>query len=304
MVDYLRVSVTDRCNLRCIYCTPNHHLPTIDRQEILRFEEIIEIVRASAQLGIRKVRITGGEPLIRRGIGQLLRELSQIEGIKDHAITTNGVLLQARLDDILDSAFRRINISLDTLDEGIYKNMMGSPSLWQVLNGIEKAISNNLIIKINSVAWPDLGIFNAFSLANYAIENKVELRFIEPMSLGGTGIDNSHRFTEIKQSVVDAFGLVYLGVEGVAEVYKNSQGAKIGFIQPSREHFCDHCSKVRLSADGKIRLCLFSSNTIDLKDVLRKGKDVKEVLRMAFDQKERETTRGKGIIHTMRNIGG
>ncbi len=278
-INYLRVSVTDRCNLRCIYCMPKEGISLIGHDDILRFEEIISVARAAAAVGISKIRMTGGEPLVRKGIAELVARLREIEGITDLSMTTNGILLKSSAGALRRAGLRRINISLDSLDPGRYKSITRGGDLSAVLEGIREARLQGFDpIKINVVAMSGVNDDEMTSFAKLTLDRPVHIRFIEFMPFEGDSKSCKSRFipsSEIQRRIAAVGRLVPIASEqqsGPARMFK-LQGAqgKIGFISPLSNHFCSSCNRLRLTADGKLRTCLFSDNEIDLKEPLRSG---------------------------------
>jgi cyclic pyranopterin phosphate synthase len=277
-LDYLRVSITDRCNLRCIYCFPKGMIPKVNHDEVLRYEEILRIVTLGTRLGITKVRITGGEPLIRKGVYRFLEALNQIEGIRDLSLTTNGVFLKANAERIRAAGIQRINISLDTLDRSKYKQITGYDLFDQVWEGIETAQALGFDpIKINIVA---LKGFNEDEFADFArltFTKPFHIRFIEYMPIGNPylHVDQHILAPQIEKQVRQIAKLVPLSKatnDGPAQRFRfeGSQG-EIGFIRPISQHFCETCNRLRLTANGQLRPCLLSDHQEDLKGPLRQG---------------------------------
>lgn len=303
-IDYLRISVTDRCNLRCIYCMPSEGVKPFEHKEILTYDEIIRIVRiAVALLGVRRIRITGGEPLTRRNILYLISSLSQIEGIEDLSLTTNGLLLKKYAQELSKAGLKRVNISLDSLDPLTYREITRGGNIYEVLEGIEIAERSHLLpIKINMV--PVKG-FNDQEIENFAkltFIKPYQVRFIEFMPIGARdfwSIDKYIPTEEIKRRIIAIAPLYPVGLEkaGPAD-YFSFEGAKglVGFISPVSKHFCHSCNRLRLTADGKIRPCLFSETEIDLKSPLRQGASDEEVLRLL-----RLSLEIKPLEHSLRN---
>ena len=278
-INYLRVSVTDRCNLRCIYCMPHDGVKMMSHGDILTYEEIHTVVRAAAELGINKVRITGGEPLVRLGLPRLIAMLAQIDSIDDISLTTNGTLLGRCAAELKSAGLSRINVSLDTIKPERFQLITGSGAkLEDVLEGIEVARSVGLNpVKINTVVM--LGI-NDDELADFAAKTTAgewHVRFIELMPVAGKDVTASQFISvdEMKQRL-EVLGelepcLPSVG-NGPAKYFRFPQAkGTIGFITPVSEHFCFQCNRLRLTADGKLRPCLLSEDEIDLKQPLRSG---------------------------------
>ncbi len=288
-ISYLRISVTDRCNLRCIYCMPPEGVPWRPHGEILRYEEIETVVRAAAELGISKVRLTGGEPLVRLGIADLVRSLARIPGIDDLAMTTNGTLLSRYAEALARAGLQRVNVSLDTLRPERFRRITRLGRMENVLEGMEAARQAGLEpIKINTVVIRGMNDDEVVDFARKTVEAGWNVRFIEPMPVGnGVLADSEWRERvvtgrEIRQQIEAVLGelepaKVSAG-SGPARYYR-LPGARgtLGFITPISEHFCYRCNRLRLTADGQLRPCLLSDQEIDLRTPLRQGADVAQI---------------------------
>ncbi|MDY7040932.1 MAG: GTP 3',8-cyclase MoaA [Chloroflexota bacterium] len=288
-ISYLRVSVTDRCNLRCTYCMPPEGVFWRPHEEILRYEEIETVVRAAAELGISKVRLTGGEPLVRLGIVDLVRKLTGIPGIDDLAMTTNGVLLSRYATALAQAGLQRVNVSLDTLRPERFRRITRLGRLEDVLAGIEAARQAGLEpIKINTVVIKGMNDDEVLDLARQTMEAGWNVRFIEVMPVGNGVLAGG----EWRERVVPAGDILQkieseLGKLEPAKVsvgngparYYRLPGVKgtLGFITPISEHFCYRCNRLRLTADGQLRPCLLSDQEIDLRTPLRQGADVERI---------------------------
>jgi cyclic pyranopterin phosphate synthase len=277
--DNLRISVTDRCNIRCFYCMPETDVKFVKREEILDFEEIERFVRIAAGLGVRKLRITGGEPLLRRDLPVLVARLGAIEGIRDMALTTNGVLLEQFAQPLHDAGLRRLNVHIDTLDRARFQHITRRDDLEKVLAGLERARQIGFTIKLNAVAVKNLVEPDIVPLARYARENGFEVRYIEFMpldaqNLWGRGkvllademIETLSREISPLIPVPDpdprAPALQYAYADG---------GGTVGFIASVSRPFCGNCNRIRLTADGKLRYCLFAIEEDDVKGLMRSG---------------------------------
>jgi cyclic pyranopterin phosphate synthase len=313
-VDYLRISVTDRCNLRCIYCNPLGRC--IGREDALGIDEICRVVELFARCGIRKVRLTGGEPLLREDIVDLVRALAAVRGVEDLAVTTNGVLLASMVADLKDAGLKRVNISLDALDHECYKQIAGEDELAQVLAGVHKAIGVDLMpVRINCVVMRDVNLSQVEALAGLSVQLPVAVRFIEycpTTKLTGPascyvpnrevrGIIES-RFGPLSDVVLPCTGgpAAYFAIAGAA-------GA-VGFISGRSFMFCRRCTRLRLTSDGKIRPCLYAGRDYDVGQLLRDGADdetILHLLRTALREKSRYTkvssTAGDFL---MQHVGG
>ena len=286
--DYLRVSVTDRCNLRCVYCHPMGGCNLIDRKEILKLEEIHRIVELFSYRGIRKVRLTGGEPLIRRNIVYLIEKLSGIEGIEELSITTNGVLLASLAQELKDAGLQRVNISVDSIDRKSYKEITGFDLLPKVTKGIYKALEVGLKpVKINSVIIKGINVSQILPLAEMSIHLPVAVRFIEycPTSQYTKPASDYMPNHELRKVIEREFGpvsIVFTGAaNGPASYFKirNAVGT-IGFINGRSSMFCHDCNRLRLTSDGKIKPCLYSSQYHDIKKLIRDNADDEHILRL------------------------
>ena len=278
ILNYLRVSITDRCNLRCLYCAPHGMIPKMSHDDVLRYEEILRIVSTGARLGITKVRVTGGEPLIRKGVYSFLQDLNQLEGLQDVSLTTNGVVLEANAERIWSAGIRRINISLDTLDPIKYRQITGYDMFDQVWQGIETAQAMGFSpIKLNIVALKGFNEDEFTEFAKLTLTYPFHIRFIEYMPIGRPELRAEDHIlaSQIEKRLHDLGELVPLerqANDGPAQRFrlKGAQG-EIGFIRPISRHFCNECNRLRLTASGHIRPCLLSDYQVDLKGPLRDG---------------------------------
>jgi cyclic pyranopterin phosphate synthase len=285
-IDYIRVSITDRCDLKCIYCTPKDSGSRSRRRAILRFEEITRIVRCFANMGVHHVRITGGEPLMRKGLVSLIEQLARIDGIDDLAMTTNATLLSRYARDLKEAGLKRVNISLDTLNPETFKIISGGGRLEDVLSGIRAAVNFGLApVNLNAVVMKGLNDNELTALVDFAIENNANMRFIECMPVGRLGNLGKERFIsvkEIKSLIGNHFELIpaerglvgggpasYFTIKSEHRI-PNTE-TRIGFISPITQHFCEYCNRVRLTAEGILRLCLGQKFEIDLRDYIRGG---------------------------------
>ena len=277
-LNYLRISITDRCNLRCIYCAPNDKNPNLPHKEILRYEEILRLVRIGVRLGISKVRVTGGEPLVRKGVYDFLGQLTQIDGLSDVSLTTNGVLLKNNIKKIRSAGIKRINVSMDTLSRKKYHEITGHDMFDQVWEGIESAQNMGFDpIKINVVALNGINDDELIEIARLSFSSPFHIRFIEYMPIGTSHLNiGKHLLAPEIQERIKVLGElipVKNGInDGPARRYK-FKGAKgeIGFIHAISKHFCNECNRLRLTASGKLRPCLLSDSEEDLKGPLRRG---------------------------------
>ncbi len=278
-INYLRISVTDRCNLRCRYCMPEEGIPLIPHQEILTYEEILRIVRVFASQGISKIRLTGGEPLVRKGIVDFVARLSEIEGIRDLSLTTNGILLKELARPLKDAGLKRVNISLDSLRKERFARITRQGDFERVWAGIEEAIRVGLSpIKINMVAIRGVNDDEIEAFARLTLELPLTVRYIEYMPSGNgeawkeTDLLAVPQIKERLESLGPLIPLTPDQWDGPARRFR-LRGAlgEIGLIGAVSSHFCHECNRLRLTPDGKIRTCLFSDEEIDVKDLLRRG---------------------------------
>jgi cyclic pyranopterin phosphate synthase len=276
-ITYLRISVTDRCNLRCVYCMPEEGLPWIEKSEILSYEEIAEIVRAAAKVGVRAIRLTGGEPLIRRDLNRLVGLIAAIEGIEDISLSTNGLLLAEQARGLRDAGLTRVNVSLDTLRADRFEAIARRPGLERVLAGIEAAFDAGLgPVKVNCVVMRGQNDDEVAAFAALTRERALAVRFSEVMPVAenvGAHAGAYISATEILERV-RAIGELYPvdGPHGNGPArYHAFAGAAgtVGVISPLSHDYCDTCNRVRLSADGRLKLCLFGDHFIDLRTPVR-----------------------------------
>jgi len=288
-ISYLRVSVTDRCNLRCLYCMPSEGIPQRSHDEILRFEEIETIVRAAIELGIHRVRLTGGEPLARLGLVDLVRMLAQIPGLDDLSLTSNGTLLSRYAQGLKQAGLQRVNVSLDTLRPERFAQITRRGQLQDTLAGIQAAHEAGLEpVKINTVLIRGLNDDEAADLALKSASDGWHIRFIERMpvgdvaSCGGDWDDRIVTTDETRARIERDLGPLEpaeMDIGGGPARYYRLPGAKgtVGFISPLSEHFCGGCNRLRLTADGQLRPCLLSEYEIDLRTPLRSGAGPAEI---------------------------
>jgi cyclic pyranopterin phosphate synthase len=319
LIGDLRVSVTDRCNFRCQYCMPAEGLPWIDRDEVLRFEEIARLVGVLGAMGVHDVRLTGGEPLVRRDFPRLVSMLKQIEDLHDLSVTTNGFLLERDAEALVRAGVDRFNVSIDSLQRDRFFELTRRDALPQVLRGLELlgSFPEAHPIKINAVAIRGFTEEEAIPFAELARRTPYEVRFIEFMPLDADhawSADQVLTGEEIRAAINAVHPLEPEPREpsATARVYRFADGhGRIGFINPVSEPFCADCNRIRLTADGRLRTCLFSLNETDLRGPLRAGADDRElerIIRQAVWRKELKHHVGEpGFIQparTMSSIGG
>lgn len=273
-IDYLRISVTDRCNLRCSYCMPEEGIVHKPHSQILTFEGISKIVKVAAGLGIEKVRITGGEPLVRKDLPKLIATLKGIAGLKEIALTTNGINLSEYAQALKNSGLDRINISLDTLVPEKFKRITRGGNIKLVLGGITSALSMGLApLKVNTVLLNGFNTNEIIDFVSLARDNPVEVRFIEymPTGLADNLFFSCTRAKEICSSLGELIPLESKKIQASRTFQIKGFLGSIGFISPLSQPFCFYCNKLRLTSDGKLKSCLHSARAVDLKPALEKG---------------------------------
>jgi GTP 3',8-cyclase len=315
----VRISVTDRCNFRCQYCMPAEGLPWLERSALLSYEEIERIVRLLAAMGVHDVRLTGGEPLVRKELWRLVERLSAIPEVEDLSLTTNGYLLTRQVDQLVAAGLKRINVSLDSLAPDRFFQLTRRDSLAQVLEGLEAAQAHPELrpIKINVVALKDFTEAEVLRFAEFARQNPYEVRFIEFMPLDADRAwtrDKVLPNAEIVRLIDEVYPLEPVGRErhGTARRYRFADGeGEMGFISPVSEPFCGDCNRIRLTAEGELRTCLFSMTETDLRGPLRAGAtdaELEEIVRDAVWRKElKHHVNDPGFVQparTMSRIGG
>lgn len=317
-IDYMRISIIDRCNLRCIYCMPSEGVKPIAHKSILSYEEIIRIVRIAAGLGVRKIRLTGGEPLIRKNLPYLVSSINAINGIDDISLTTNGILLKKLVRPLVAAGLRRVNISLDTFRPDRYREITRGGTINDVLEGIREAEQAGIQpIKINMVPIRGFNDDEIEEFARLTIKMPYHIRFIEFMPIGAREIWSPEKYIptdEIKEKVsaIAPLAPVRMRKSGPARYFRFEHAAGvIGFISPLTHHFCSSCNRLRLTADGKLRPCLFSETEIDLKSALRSGtpdEELERLLRLSIEVKPQGHSLGHEkpltMLRPMSKIGG
>ena len=314
-LNYLRVSITDRCNLRCIYCRTGPAFQKLNHTDILSYEEILRIINAAISLGIKKVRITGGEPLVRKGVFSFLKELSQFTELEDISFTSNGVLLERHIHDIIDARIHRINISLDTLNAKKYQTITGINKWHHVWNGLIAAYEKGIRpIKLNVVAMNGINDDEWLALAGLTRQYPFWVRFIELMPVGHSDLYAKHWVSAniIKKNIETHLGQLIpvqrTSHDGPADRFQleGCQG-EIGFIHAISHHFCKTCNRMRLTANGHLRACLLSDQTIDIRTPIRKGCSDSEIhywLKTAARLKPMSHINQKTVTDQMVGIGG
>jgi len=316
IINYLRISITDRCNLRCKYCT-EAFLPSIGHDDVLRYEEIVRLTRIAASLGVRKVRLTGGEPLRRKSLPFLLKEIDAIGVIEDISLTTNGVDLAQYVEELKEAGLKRVNISLDTLKRDRFTYITGVDAFDKVMRSIEKAKKAGLDpVKINTVIIKDFNDDEILDFVGFAERLDVEVRFIEFMPFGDEAVWDSSKVlhSAYLESIIRGKHELEPSISphrGPAKMFllKGGRG-QIGFISPMSSHICHECNRLRLTADGKLKPCLFSDAEYDVRALLRGGATDEEIgafIRGVVEAKpERKFESGtiKKCQRSMRHIGG
>jgi cyclic pyranopterin phosphate synthase len=327
-IDYLRISVTDRCNLRCIYCMVPEGIKPFKYKDILSYEEIVRIAKIATSLGVKKIRITGGEPLARKNITYLISSLRAIDSIENISLTTNGVLLERFADELVRAGLNRVNVSLDSLRPDRYTEITRGGSVDVVLKGIERAEKAGLRpVKINMVAIRGFNDDEIEDFARMALVKSYQIRFIEFMPIGAREMWSPEKYIPINEikSIVERIGALMpvkvrksgpalnqiLG-SGPAR-YFCFEGAPgvIGFINAVSHQFCSECNRIRLTADGKLRPCLFSETEIDLKTPIRSGasdSEIERLVRLSIEVKPEKhdigCRDGSAFMRPMSRIGG
>ncbi len=315
-ISYLRVSLTDQCNLRCVYCTPAP-LSKLNHGELLTYEELLRVIGICVDLGIKKVRLTGGEPLVRKNIGSFIKGLARIEGLEDIRLTTNGVYLDKYSDLLYGAGVRKLNISLDTLRPERFKEITGADCFDQVWNGIAMACEKGFApVKINMVAMRGINDDELVDFARLSLERALQVRYIEFMPIGNSAVWGQDKYipsAEIMEKLRvlgDLEPVSQRQMDGPAKVYKipGSKGS-IGFISPLSHKFCEKCNRLRLTSEGKLRSCLLSDKESDLKKLLRGGASDQQIAELVvqtiIDKPQgHKVTEGENCHGRMSRIGG
>lgn len=294
-IDYLRISITDRCNLRCRYCMPED-VEFIPHTDIMRYEEFLRVAEILAEQGIRKVKVTGGEPLVRRGCTDFIKSLKQVRGIENVTITTNGVLLEQYLPELIDAGIDGINVSLDSLRRDRYMEITGRNEFDRVWRGIEKAVSSGVRVKLNCVPLREYNADEIPDFMELARTRKLDVRFIEIMPIG-----SGKQFEPVPAGeIIGQMADIYENVQEVKEkrgngpaVYYRGEGFAgcVGLIGAVHRKFCGSCNRIRLTSRGFLKLCLYYDRGIDLREMLRSGKEdevIAERIAGAIREKPRE----------------
>lgn len=325
-ISYLRLSITDRCNLSCIYCMPqndtkNSHLKSTEvlpRHELLRYEELLRIVEICVSMGMNKLRLTGGEPLVRKGAMNFIHQLTEIKGLEDIRLTTNGVLLKKYVQHLHKEGIRNLNISLDTLQRDRYARITGRDCFEDVWSSIHEAVNVGFRVKINVVAMNNVNDDEFVAFAQLAMSIPVQIRFIEFMPLGVKSTWQKKAFISGKDiikrlaQVGTLKPLSHSRMEGPAKMYsingKDGQEGRIGVISPISHHFCDQCNRLRLTSEGKLRSCLLYDRETDLKNFIRNGctdDNIRELIKKTISLKPKGHTLNSSLhVKSAANCSG
>lgn len=317
-IDYIRISVTDRCNLRCVYCMPEEGVDMLSHNDILTYEELEKLIRALVRIGITKIKLTGGEPLVRRGLVSFIARIKAIRGVEEVTLTTNGLLLESMAEDLIRSGIDRINISIDTLDPKRYAQTTRGGDIHKVLRGMDRLLDLSFSnLKINSVPLRNQSEQDVLELAQMAADRDITIRFIEMMPMGQGKAFNGLTQVEIKD-LIRAHGRELIPYEkkmgnGPATYYSlTGYRGKIGFIQAINEKFCHRCNRIRITPTGHLKLCLHYNKGVDLREDIRTLDEVAlaDKLEQVIRQKPKEHLFSDGHVdeeidqHNMNQIGG
>ena len=315
-INYLRVSVTDRCDFRCQYCM-HEDITFFPKSEMLSLEELSRLANIFIELGVRKIRLTGGEPLIRKNIDSLISQLGSNKNLDELTITTNGSQLHKRITAIKTAGVKRINVSVDSLNEETFSSITRGGSLKQVLSNIALAKENEIKLKINTVIMRGVNDHEVFDLIRYSIDNEFDISFIEQMPMGEIGFDRKSSYlsnNELIQIIKRSFSILQSTYKtgGPANYYSliNSK-TKIGFISPHSHNFCDTCNRVRLSAKGELFLCLGHEDKIDLLTPLRQSESDENIKKIILDSMQKkpkshlfDLKKKENVVRFMSHTGG
>jgi len=316
-IEYVRLSVTDRCNLRCFYCLPKGYNEFQEPEEWLTFDEIERVISAFARLGVERVRLTGGEPLTRHNLPELAARLSALDGLEDLSLSTNAIHLEKHAEALYKAGVRRINVSLDSLRPDRFADITGGGKLDKAIRGLMAAKAAGLKpVKINMVAMKGINDDEFEDMVNFCIEHGFTLRLIETMPVGDTGRDATEHYLdlqEVKRDLNNKFDLVpgVMPGGGPARYFQVANSdLKIGFITPMSQHFCESCNRVRLSADGTLYLCLGQEHSFSLRPHLREGVSDAELEQLIFKalalkpERHEFTEKPEQVVRFMSMTGG
>lgn len=320
LIDYVRISVTDRCNLRCVYCMPEEGIGQTGHEEILTYEEIVRLCRIFASLGVSRIKLTGGEPLVRKGLSKLVRSLHAVPGIEEVTLTTNGICLKEQIEELYEAGIRGINISLDTLDADNYRKITRCGEIERVLEGIEACMNYpDIRLKINCVPLSGINDKELVRLAGIAKNYPAAVRFIEMMPIGS----GKQWKGEPPEMILKCLNEAYGTPETVGKTFGNGPSSyvtypgfagEIGFISAVSHKFCGTCNRIRLTSEGYLKLCLQYTDGIDLKRLLRSGageEEIRQAVESAIKRKpkehcfeQKESEKGRLEQRRMSEIGG
>ena len=316
-INYLRLSITDRCNLRCTYCMPAEGVSALDHGDILSYEELLRVARVAVGLGIEKIRITGGEPLVRRGVVGFVARVGALPGLQDFSLTTNGLLLADTAAALRQAGLRRVNVSLDTLRPEVFERITRRPGLERVLAGLAEARRVGLApIKVNVVALRGVNDGEILDFAAFAQQEACEVRFIEFMPSTADAWDRGQVLTSAEVLAVlgsryDLQPTTNGSAAGPSRTFRLPGGGLVGVISPLSDHFCGSCNRLRLTAEGRLRSCLFSQEETDLRPLLRGAADagaLAAAIRTAVQRKPERHAIGEDSQHkcglSMSRVGG
>lgn len=304
-ISYMRISLTDRCNFRCRYCMPEKGIEKTTHDEIISLEEVLRIVKTASKFGIKKIRLTGGEPLVRKGIVYLCSEIKKIKEIEELCITTNGGLIKDMGKDLKEAGVDRLNFSLDTLDEKKFSYITRRDKLKDVLEGLKIAYDLGFKIKINTVLIGGFNDDEIEDLVDLTKDLDIQIRFIELMKMGETKDWSDEKFLENSKVLEVLEDLEPLSTEGVAKVFKRpGYKGTVGLISPVSHSFCSDCNRIRLTADGKLKPCLHSKEEISLKGL--DSEELEKTMKKAlfYKPKRHHLEEGTETDRTMNAIGG
>ncbi|MDY3747205.1 MAG: GTP 3',8-cyclase MoaA [Lachnospiraceae bacterium] len=288
-IEYMRISVTDRCNMRCMYCMPHEGVVWRPHEEMLSYDEIVRLCKIFAALGISKIKLTGGEPLVRKNLSSLVKRIKSLDGIENVTLTTNGLFLAQQLDALSDAGLDAVNISVDTFDEDVFQKITGASGVQKIREAINKALTfENIRVKVNCVPLKGINDDSLAELALLAKDHRLSVRFIEMMPIGLGRQFEAFKEDELKTLLEKQFGpMTYFnGKLGNGPCrYYTVEGfrGKIGFISAVSHRFCDKCNRIRLTSEGFLKTCLQYNEGSDLKALLRSGKDDEEIQRCIRD---------------------
>ena len=305
-ITYLRLSVTDRCDLRCRYCCPESGIPLVPHDQILSYEEFERLVTIFASLGVSKVRLTGGEPFARRGLLDFVRRLKAIQGVEHLFLTTNGVQAGKYLDTLVEAGVDGINLSLDTLDAARYKSITRRDRLADVLHTLHGAIQRNIPIKVNSVVTDDTMDEELVALVGLSVDNPITVRFIEQMPFSGADRIVQHdngSLLERLGTLLPPMTEVKASAPSTSRVFTLAgHTGRVGIIEGNSRHFCKTCNKVRVTATGMLKTCLYDNGSLDLRHLLRSGSDDSEIAAKIIDSVQNSSADGHAAETASRRV--